>query len=79
MNNEDRITFNLKGEVFFRLIFHTGAKVKESVEKGPLIEDATGLLEWVSSDRAVIKIMNLNDAQSKKENLVEIVSKWIEV
>lgn len=28
-NNEDRVTFNLQGKGFFRLVFHCGAKVTQ--------------------------------------------------
>lgn len=38
-----------------------------------------GLLEWAAADRAIIKLTNVNDVESKKEDLIEIVAKWIEV
>lgn len=78
-NNEDRITFNLQGKGFFRLVFHTGAKAKQVTEVRPLIEDPTELLEWAAADRAIIKLINLNDVETKKDALVEVVAKWIEV
>ncbi|MDQ0112386.1 DUF1801 domain-containing protein [Paenibacillus harenae] len=79
VNNEDRITFNLQGKGFFRLVFHTGAKAKQNTDIKPLIEDPTGLLEWVATDRAIIKLMNLNDVELKKNDLVKVVAKWVEV
>ncbi|MDQ0060064.1 DUF1801 domain-containing protein [Paenibacillus harenae] len=79
INNEDRITFNLQGKGFFRLVFHTGAKAKQNTDIKPLIEDPTGLLEWVAADRAIIKLMNLNDDELKKDDLVKVVAKWVEV
>ncbi|CAG7616428.1 DUF1801 domain-containing protein [Paenibacillus allorhizosphaerae] len=76
--NEDRITFNLHGKGFFRIIFHCGAKVKENRREGPLFDDHTGLLAWVAVDRAVVKIVDMNDVQAKKDRLTELVTKWIE-
>jgi hypothetical protein len=44
INNEDRVTFNLQGKGYFRLIFLRGSKVKkDNIGKGPLFEDTTGL------------------------------------
>jgi hypothetical protein len=77
INNEDRITFNLHGNTFFRLIFHCGAKVKENVSKGPLFDDTTGLLDWADRDRAIVKLTDMNDVEAKKDKLVEVIIKWI--
>jgi hypothetical protein len=78
-DNEDRITFNLQGKGFFRLVFHCGAKVKDHAGNGTLFEDTTGLLDWVTTDRAMIKLTDMSDVESKKEKLAAVVAKWIEV
>jgi hypothetical protein len=49
------MTFNLHGKGFFRLVFYRGAKVKDDIGKGPLFDDTTGLLEWVTADRVLVK------------------------
>ncbi|CAG9623031.1 DUF1801 domain-containing protein [Sutcliffiella rhizosphaerae] len=77
-HNEDRITFNLNGKGYFRLIFHLGAKVKDSKENEPLIVDSTGLLEWVSSNRAIVKFTCKSDVKEKKAKLREVITKWLE-
>lgn len=77
-NHEDRVTFNLRGDRFFRLVFHCGAKTKIPVSDKPLLEDTTGLLDWVSADRAVIKFTNRSDVEANREKLAEVVAKWIE-
>ena len=77
--DEDRVTFNLRGNDFLLLIFHCGAKVKERVGNEPLIADTTGLLEWAAADRATLKLRNMEDVVAKKERLVEIIRKWLEV
>lgn len=77
IENDDRITFNLKGNTFFRLVFHCGAKVKPKAAK-PLFDDHTGMLEWQTNDRAVVKFLNKNDVKEKEEKLRVVIGKWIE-
>lgn len=77
-DGEDRITFNLRGNGFFRLIFHCGSKVKE-VDMTPFFNPSTDLLEWITNDRAVVKFNDKNDIKAKESKLKEIVTKWIEV
>lgn len=77
--NEDRVTFQLQGKGFFRLVFHCGAKAKDRTEKEPLFTDTTGLLDWVTNDRAIVKLTDMSDVETKKEKLAEVVAKWIEV
>ncbi|QED47629.1 DUF1801 domain-containing protein [Cytobacillus dafuensis] len=79
INNEDRITLNLQGKGYFRLIFHCGAKVKDSKKEGHLFDDTTGLLDWVTCDRAIVKITEMSDLIAKKDRLVEVITKWIDV
>ncbi|MEQ4485999.1 DUF1801 domain-containing protein [Cohnella silvisoli] len=77
-NNEDRVTFNLHGKGYFRLIFHCGAKARDTIAKEPLFDDITGLLEWATGDRAILKFTDMNDVNAKKEKLEILISKWIE-
>ncbi|ASS76019.1 hypothetical protein CIG75_14300 [Tumebacillus algifaecis] len=77
--NEDRVTFNLQGKGFFRLVFHCGAKKKAQATAGRLFQDSTGLLEWVADDRAIIKFTDRNDVEAKKDRLAEVVVRWLEV
>lgn len=76
--DEDRVTFNLQGKGFFRLVFHCGAKKKDNEGKERLFEDTTGLLEWAAVDRAIVKFTDMNDVKAKKEKLEEVIAKWIE-
>jgi hypothetical protein len=78
VDGDDRITFNLRGKEFFRLIFHCGAKVKSPPNMEPIINDEVGLLEWASPDRAILKFTTMNDVISKESYLKEIITKWIE-
>jgi hypothetical protein len=76
---DDRITFNLHGKDFFRLIFHCGAKVKNNKSKERLFEDTTGLLDWAANDRAIAKFTDMKDVKSKKEALVTTIHTWLKV
>ena len=78
LNNEDRITFNLRGKGYFLLVFHCGAKAKPKGSE-PLFDDATGLLEWAAADRATAKFTDMEDVNAKREKLAEVIAKWLEV
>ncbi|MBK8556837.1 MAG: DUF1801 domain-containing protein [Lewinellaceae bacterium] len=72
---QDRITFNLSGKGIIRLIFHAGVKTK--VLNGPLMEDETGLLEWASNDRAILKFASREDVEAKSPALEQLARQWI--
>ena len=78
-HNDDRITFNLHGNDFFRLVLHRGAKVKESINLKPYFEDMQGLMEWATNDRAIIKFTDIKDVEAKRELLKEVISRWVDV
>lgn len=76
-NGDDRVTFNLYRDGSLLLIFHRGAKVKDSHSKGRLIDDPTGLLEWHSDDRASLKITDAKDLAEKQATIMTLVKLWI--
>jgi hypothetical protein len=73
---EDRVTFNLHPSGRIQLVFHRGAKVKDS--KDFVFEDETGLLEWVASDRAVVMFHDMQDVEAKKPAFIKLVNQWME-
>lgn len=77
--DDDRITFNLHGREFFRLVLHRGAKTKESADLKPYFDDAQGFMEWAANDRAIIKFTDLQDVEAKSEPLKEVIGRWLEV
>ncbi|WP_337100042.1 DUF1801 domain-containing protein [Paenibacillus sp. YIM B09110] len=77
-NNDDRITFNLQGKGFIRLVLHTRAKVQQRIDIKSQLEDTSRLLEWATADRAIIKLTSMNDVESQRAELVETVAKWLE-
>lgn len=74
---EDRITLKLNSPKSVDLVFHRGSKVKPMPEN-KLIEDSSGLLKWVTNDRAVISFFILDDIQNNKEALINIINQWVE-
>lgn len=76
-DGEDWLTLNLHHSDRIQLVFHRGAKVKDS--SGFTFEDRTGLLKWVAADRALLTIQDQQDLEAKKEALKEVVSRWIKV
>ncbi|CAI6087035.1 DUF1801 domain-containing protein [Cohnella sp. JJ-181] len=78
-HNDDKITFNLHGNGFFRLVLHRGSKAKESMNLKPYFEDMQGLMEWAASDRAIIKFTDIKDVELKREPLKEAVKRWVDL
>ena len=76
-DGDDKITFNLSKDNMVMIIFHRGAKVKDSNGKETLFKDTTGLLEWLSSDRAVAKFSSLAELTAKTGLFKKIVTQWL--
>jgi hypothetical protein len=77
IHGDDRITFNLAGKGFIRLVFHCGAKAKDNQAKNRLFEDTTGLLEWAANDRAIVKFAGMQEIKKRENDLIKIISTWI--
>lgn len=77
VDGDDRITFHVgkKGDVM--LIFHLGAKAKDRKGKEPLMQDATGLLEWATPDRAVLRLPDAAYVKAITPKLSTLVRQWI--
>lgn len=76
-SGDDRVTFNLYRDGSLLLIFHRGAKVKDVKGNRRLIDDPTGLLEWLADDRASLKIKDADDLDAKKDAIQTLVKLWI--
>ncbi|MES2373254.1 MAG: DUF1801 domain-containing protein [Bacteroidota bacterium] len=75
---DDRITFNLHRKDYILIVFHCGTKQGKEIKGGePLFKDATGLLEWLSNQRAIIKFYSLDEVNEKKAKLIKVVKQWI--
>jgi hypothetical protein len=70
---EDRVTFRLYPVDRAQLDFHRGSKVKDDADTFKF-DDDTGLLRWVTNDRAVVP---LRDAEARQRELVSVVNRWV--
>jgi len=74
---EDRMTFNLQGKGFVRLVFHCGAKSAKGRSLRASVEDPAGLLEWAADDRAIVRLHDMEDVKAKAEPLAALVAMWL--
>lgn len=74
---DDRITMRIHPPKQVQLVFHRGAK-KVEVPKTKLINDASGLMDWKTNDRAVITFKNAAAIESAEEQLKIVVNQWLE-
>lgn len=75
---EDRITFNLLNkEGLVKLILHMGASRKEDKKAKPIMNDATGLIEWNSDIRGMILFRGIQDIRTKEESFTKIIKQWL--
>jgi hypothetical protein len=75
---DDRITVHLGKKDCIMIIWHRGAKSKDRKGGGPLLEDASGLLQWQSPDRAVSKFFSVEEVKQNKSVLTNLVKQWIQ-
>lgn len=76
MNGEDRVTFNFHPKGRAQLVFHRGAKAKDS--NGFTFEDSAGLIEWRTADRGIVTLRDMRDIEAKEVGLIETVHRWME-
>lgn len=76
---DDRITFNLHREDHILVVFHCGSKAKGKETRGapPLFEDSTGLLEWLSDQRAVSRFCREEEVTTNKNKIKKLVKDWL--
>ncbi len=74
--DEDRVTFRLPPKGGLQLIFHRGARAKDTT--GFAFVDETGLMEWAAADRAIVRLADSNDAQAKQAPIVALVNRWMD-
>jgi hypothetical protein len=71
---DDRVTFRLKPDPIFQLVFHRGAKVRDDAFA---FEDDSGLLEWAAGDRATLTLLDADDVRAKLPAVVALVGRWM--
>lgn len=70
---DDRVTMRLHPGDRLELIFHRGAKPRDSTEF--VFKDPTGRVEWAAADRGVFRVA---DPMADEGTIVTIVSAWLE-
>lgn len=78
VDGQDRVTFNLQGKGMIRLVFHAGAKKNDLNVRAALGEDPSRLLEWAADDRAIVKLVDMDDVREKADKIGETVRRWLE-
>jgi hypothetical protein len=73
---EDRVTFKLYPTDRIQLIFHRGVNVRSDSEDFNF-DDPTGLLKWVTKDRAVVTFLDLAEVEAKKAAVAAVVNRWV--
>ena len=72
---DDRVTMKLYPASQILLIFHRGAKVKDSADFA--FEDNSGLLKWAAKDRGVATLRNMAEIEANEVVLQDLVNRWI--
>jgi hypothetical protein len=72
-------TLNLRSKEAVQLIFHTGAKVKESAVVGVKVADPAGLAKWLAKDRCLVTLGAGKDLVANKKAFEAFVRGWIKV
>lgn len=76
VDGDDRITFKLHPPKHLQLIFHRGAKVKDST--GFSFADESGLMTWAAADRGIVTIRDMADLEAKRSALSTLVTRWVD-
>jgi uncharacterized protein YdeI (YjbR/CyaY-like superfamily) len=75
---DDRITMNLSKKDQLLLIFHLGAKVRDEKNLETLIRDPDKTLEWLSSNRAVMRFRSTADLKTREAALKNNIKVWLQ-
>jgi hypothetical protein len=76
-NGDDRITMNLSKKDQVLLIFHMGAKSKDERKLETVIKDPGKTLEWLSSNRAVMRFRSAEDLSIFETALRKNIRDWL--
>jgi hypothetical protein len=71
-------TFHLRAKGCVQVILHRGAKVRDDGAPEQLqVADPSGMLEWLSKDRASIKLYNMAEIEERRAALADLIRAWI--
>lgn len=75
-DGEDRLTFRLPPKGGLQLIFHRGAKVKDT--SGFSFADPSGLIVWAAPDRGIVTLSGVAEIRAKTPGLVALILDWMQ-
>jgi hypothetical protein len=78
-NGDDRITMNLSKKDQVLLIFHLGAKSRDERNLDTVIKDPGKTMEWLSSNRAVMRFRSTADLKTREAALKNNITEWLKV
>lgn len=70
-------TFHLRAKAGVQLVFHLGAKVRETASTGITVTDPAGLLKWLAKDRAAVTFTSLAEVYANQAAFTELIRAWI--
>ena len=70
-------TMQLRAKDGVQVILHLGAKPRDTATSGIAIDDPNALLAWLAKDRASVTFVDLNDIETKRAALRDIIRQWI--
>ncbi len=70
-------TTNLREKAGIGVILHLGAKVRDTLPGGLVLQDPAQLLKWLAKDRAMIVFKDRQDFVAKKAAFEAIVRGWL--
>ena len=73
---EDRLTFRMHPKGLLQLVFHRGAKVRTDSSEFVFLDD-TGLMEWITTDRAVITLRDQLEVDERQDALIALINRWM--
>ncbi|WP_437646282.1 DUF1801 domain-containing protein [Sorangium sp. So ce362] len=69
-------TANVRAKGAVQVVLHHGANVRAESSLSQSIDDAAGLLKWLSADRAIVTFTSLDDLEARRGAFVAIIRQW---
>lgn len=77
IDGQDLITLNLSPRHPVRIVFHRGAKAKDTKTGQRLVDDASGLLTWATDQRAYASFPDTASVSQRTEWLAATCRTWV--
>lgn len=76
VDGDDRVTMRLAPGDIIELIFHRGAKVRDTT--GFSFADESGLIRWLAPDRGAVRLADAADLEAKASAITTLVRNWVD-